>query len=229
MNRYWDLSEKERSALSRDDVQAMLRVELMERGVLQVEKPELEPVEEVKVETKTYYVIKKGSYSSDFDDFVFPTVADAEAFLKLPILHHVRGYSSAVAYAQPFTDPLSIQEIKLATTDEYLRVKQSAEKAKAAKDINEKLLREYNAAVKKLNEACDGVWADWADCRETAAKMKKVLDVRAEYVETCNGDYGLADKFLAKAFDAETIRGAEKWFGVAINAVAEEEMETADA
>lgn len=229
MNRYWDLSEKERSALSRDDVQAMLRVELMEQGVLQVAAPELQPVENVKFETTTYYIIKKGSYSNDFDDFVFRSVQDAEAFLKLPILQHHRGYSSAVAYAQPFSEPLAIQEIKLATTDEYLRVKQAAEKDKAAKDVNDKLMRAYNEAVQKLNKACDGVWTDWADCRDTAQTLSKVVSTYNEYIGTCEGNAALAAKFLAKAFDSETIHRASEWFGIAFSAVSEEAMEAVEA
>ena len=84
MNRYWDLTNKQRSLLTYDQVKALLEVELMEKGVLAVPKPELITTEPVALIKETYYVPHyKGEYSDQAMPFAFRSAEDCERFFEM--------------------------------------------------------------------------------------------------------------------------------------------------
>ena len=212
MNRYWNLSEKERAALTREQVTAFLDVELMEKGVSKVVAPELEPIEDVKPRSKRIYGIQcKGDYSSpDVLEIAFETVEDAEAFIKLNPLLVKTSYPLDITEYRFMAD-IAVMPRDVPGAHDLSAIKGPLEKAKAAKDANAKRLREYDAAIKVANEATQGVWNDWHECREKQAHAAKVFRTLDEYTGLCAGNAELAKTFLAKVYDADAIKAAEDW------------------
>lgn len=214
MDRYWDRSEWECAGLIREQVEALLTVELMEKGVVRVEQPELEPVEEVKPATVTIYGISCGGRygSPDVLDFGFETIDLADAFTKLKPLKIEKDYGTNVVMSEPMRD-LAVVPRDLPTVAEAATLKSRLDKAAAAKKANKERMDAYNAAVKAVTEATSGVWDDWQECRAKDRKYMKIKTTMAEYVGICGGNTETALAFLEKAFSAEEIAEATNWFG----------------
>src|SRR5579859_586132 len=108
MKTYWDLSEKERAALSREDVERYIDAELMMKGVLKVTPLMLEPLPSAPEPTTTYYQVSTGSVYTL--DPLFRTAADAEAFLAMRPCREGREWCTGASIK--FVDPLREPEIK---------------------------------------------------------------------------------------------------------------------
>lgn len=216
MNRYWNLSEQERAVLTREQVEAFLDVELMEKGVTKVEPPTLHAIEEITVETTEYFEVQyKGEYSSpDTTGFVFTTTEQAKAFIDTAPLKKDNDWQ---ANNQNFTRPcreMAIVPIQLPTQQAVLNNKAKLSEVKELKDTNETASAAYHKACKAVNEAVNGVWEDWRECTAKAAQHEQVQSTLAEYTELCKGDSSMAMDFLLKAYDGETIETASDWLGL---------------
>jgi hypothetical protein len=215
MNRYWNFSERERSELTGDNVRALLSVEMMEKGVLKVEPPVLMELQPCDVPTvAAYEVLYHGEYSSDHSSgFAFATAGEADSFIALhPLLIDTRWEYGSTKFLVPCQE-MKIQKIELpnevAMTNKAVILKAN----KAAKEANEKSQSQYHKDMKSVEDATKGVWDDWHECREKAARCKKVADTRAEYVTLSGGDKAIAEEFLKKAFDEERLKEAAEWLG----------------
>lgn len=214
MNRYWDLTEQERAKLTSEQIDALLVVELMEKGVVRVEKPELQPVEEVKPKTERFYGIQvDGEYSSpDQLDICFQSIETAEQFSRMAIMRIKAPYPSYTKHVA-YVSGLTIVPLDLPSAAEVVNVKAELEKAAAAKKANADAMTKYNADSKAVDDAVKGVWDDWQACRGKARDAGKVKTTLAEYLGLCDGNRETAEKFLAKAFDEDRIAEAKEWFG----------------
>ncbi len=211
MNRYWDKTEQEKATMTREQVQAYLDVELMEKGVVKVERPILQDLEPVEVPvTRMYEVQKKGSYSSEGTGWCFETMEEAQAFINARPFHYERDWQTDCHYAKPAQE-MMIGPIDVPNEADWAMQKARLEKNKAAKQANETVLKDYNKSIEEIQKATSGVWDDWRTCREKATRAQKVIDTRAEYVKLCNGDEAVAKTFLAKAFKEEEIAAADAW------------------
>ena len=209
MNRYWDLSERQRSELTAEQVESMLAVELMEKGVQRIEPPKLLPVEFPTVKKTTVWVLKRGYSQSDV---AYETAEAAAAAMKSGFWLDYNSVGDKTVYS------INRQEIRVESADvtdasEVAAVKSQADKAKANKKANDDALREYNDNNTAVTEAVEGVWDDYHECRRNAHNYKRVIATREEYRNLCDGDEALADTFLLKAYNRDTIKLALEWFG----------------
>lgn len=215
MNRYWDLSEQERAKLTTEQVEAMLVVELMEKGVVKVEKPTLEPVEEIKLGKTGYFEIqRRGEYGMTGTCLLFTDAVKAKAFIELqPLWEDSRyEYGHDRKFAMPGRE-LTIKSVELPTELEVVNMAGIISKNKAAEEANKTKLAEYTKAIKAVDDAVKGVWDDWHTCRAKARDAAKVKDTLIEYLGLCDGNTTAALAFLGKAFDEERIAEAKVWFG----------------
>lgn len=213
MNRYWDLTEAERAVLTAEQVEAMLVVECMEKGVARIEKPMLETVEEVSVRKKTYYRVGyDGRYSGkDYFDALFDSPESAQQLIDLNPMAKDSDYSLSTEhkYAKQCSG-YCVERIELAMQDDVLNIKPQLERQAAAKKRNESLLSVYNAAAKKVDDAVSGVYEDWRQCRSSMEDAKRIAKTFVEYTGICDGDQDKAMTFLLKAFDTSEVRDAMK-------------------
>lgn len=213
MLNYWDLSEKERAALSESDVEKFIAGELMRKGVLRVLPLELVP-EPAMPEPDMLVHVAVAKTSSSYDrrsDVGFRTreaaaAAIAEGHVRLTS-EYINGKSIEVA------NPLvSIDAIQVYSADRMAMARQLIEKAAAASEENGRRRTEHERASKAEREALEGVWADWHSCTAKAVEMTRVESTFREYVETA-GDRDVAAQFLTKVFSDSKIEEASKWTG----------------
>jgi hypothetical protein len=216
MNRYWDLTEQQRAALTGEQVRAFLDVELMERGVAKVAQPMLQETQDIVLPKSPYYEIhRKGDYSDQATGLLFTTAEAAADFIKLSPLWRESNwqYGNGNEFAQPGRE-LGMKSIELPseadTSNQAVILKQN----KAAEEANNEAKTAYSEAIQKVEKATSGVWDDWNECRECAAKYRKVIDTRTEYLKLCEQNATMAESFLQKAFAAEFIAKANEWYGV---------------
>lgn len=212
---YWDLSDKERAALSSDDVQRYGDVELMAKGVLKL--PELvvvdEPAEPELAKTRYYRV-------EQFPTVLFPTLEAAEAFRELAprdldSKYLNRNYSTSVQYAR-LREKLTVDTVEAAAEDDVRQHTAGLEKAAAAREANRKARQDYDEALRAQNNALEGLWEDWHRCRALAVEMERVRDTFQRYIAMTNGDKAMAARFLAKAFPESKLDEAAAWFDIEI-------------
>lgn len=220
MNRYWDLSERERAELTSEMVDSMLSVELMERGVTRVDPPVLLPVEVPSVPRRRLYAIKRNSYSMSDVAYESAELAAKAVESGLWLSHEYIGDESIWTVSR---ETLSIDCIEVADVGDMARVKSENDKAKANKKANDAALKDYKAGLQAVEEACEGVWEDWRECRAKQASYQRIIDTLKEYTAICEGDERKAGVFLAKAFKSPDIAAAREWFGLNVAAAPVEE------
>ena len=208
MNRYWDLTEKQRSELTEEQVEAMLDVEKMEKGVFDPEPPELLPIEECPEPDVLMYGPKHG-YGAP--DLVFANAEDAAKFSVGACKIENEYMSGSTFKVVSDAGDMEIEAVKLYSRSAFQKYRALIEKNASAKKHNEAEQDKFNKAKKKLNEAVSGVWTDYRECLSLSRDCKKVIDTFNEYTRICDGDTEKAFVFLGKAFDEDEIRTAFEW------------------
>lgn len=208
MQRYWDYSEKERAAMTEEQVEQLLGYELMERGVLKVDPPAIQTMLPVDMPKRRVFSLAETDQYGNAKPIgiSFDTIGQAEACLAaVPMMRvhewnveqHVAPIKGITVIAEELPDTAAVLAAK-ATTDDNRR----------RKNENDEAQRQYEAAVKKVSDATSDVWSDWHDCRRKADEAKKIRDTFDEYKRMTGGNEEMARAFLAKAFDASEIEEA---------------------
>lgn len=210
---YWDLSEKDRAALSSEQVEAFAGYELMLAGVLRVPLLELAPQPEAPEPQNVVYRVRRREHFGRGFDVAFASAEQAQRFIELaPLMISSEWLGGGSAeYFEPMT-PAEVVVTTLYTKDEIEAHKATLRKAAEIQQANDKAQQEHAKATKAQDDALAGMWADWMACRSKAATMQRVADTFAEYVKLA-GSEDTAARFLAKAFPALTIADAAEWFG----------------
>ena len=214
MNRYWDLSERERADLSEEMVRSFINVELMEKGVMRVDPPVLHRIEPVDLPRSTYYFVKFRTEADGYDrslDVAFRSVEEAEKFLALKPLHQASDWQTDTASVDIITsaaiEPKAVVERQV-VLNAHLTLKANKEKREA----NTRAESDWKLAQKAVDEASRGVWSDWHECQEKRARMVRLMRTKAEYELMTNGDAALARSFLLKVTTEELLTEASQWF-----------------
>ena len=216
MTTYWDLSERERAELSREDVERYVDAELMLKGVLRVKPPVLAAEPEVPQPTKRFFsVTVRGQYNSrDHVGVVFETLEQARAFVALApmCLESEWLEGSSVQFVSKAREP-EIAEMAALTAEEKDAAKADLSQANAIHAANERAKSQYEENLRKQNDALKGLWSDWCECRDKRVNLQKIADTFDDYVRTVGGDVAIASKFLSKVFPKSDIEDAAAWFG----------------
>jgi hypothetical protein len=206
MRRYWDLSEDERAALERSEVDDLLAVELMERGVLRPKAPVPEAEVDVSVPLSTFFVVKGGDYASS-TVLAFADSESAHAFAKLRPLEVRDDWQTRTKSAKPFAN-LTVAEEQIATeADVVARHAQLAQNAKA-RDRNEKARAQYEKELRVVEKETAAVIEDWGQCRARAYHLARVRETFAEYLTMAGGNRDIARGFLVKAYGSGDVSAA---------------------
>jgi len=211
MDIYWDLTEKERAALTEEQVRGYLAVELMSKGLTTPKPPEYEEEAAVELETTTYYQIVVDNLEISP---LFESADDASSIIALFRLTRDSGYwHGNTAYAKPVGD-VTVKPVDLPSEAQVDAHKVALEEAKKKKDANSKKRRTYDDAVRETNKATDEVWDDWRNCINTERYHQAVVDTLQEYTTLADGDQAMAMKFLRRAHTERQIMDAFEWFEI---------------
>lgn len=212
MERYWDLTEKQRAELTDDQMEAYYAIERMERGAIAPVPPEYKPEVLPEVPTNRYYAVhSKNTYGDKFG-CLFRTTDEAQKFIDLRPLIAESDYTIDYKQTAKVPDEMCIVPVDLPTKDALIGVKPAYVKAHTAATENKKLRDEYDKAQTAYAEVLSKLTQDRYDCQALARKHKKITDTFEAYQRTANGDSGIAMKFLAKAFTDNDIAAAFEWF-----------------
>lgn len=215
MQIYWDLSEKERAALTETDVERFVAAELMTKGVLRAKPFELEPEPALPAWDVEVFVVKTGHFNKL--DLGFKTRDAARAALADAVVissTYINGTSV------PMVEPL--KDVTIATERFHSQATVDAaraafEKTGAIRSENERRKRAHEEQTRKERDALAGLWSDWHVCRAKAVEMDRVLETLEDYKRIA-GDDEVARQFLHKAFAWETLVAADEWFGLVLTA-----------
>lgn len=215
MERYWDLSKKQRAALTREQVEAFADVELMERGVLKVPPLALEPVPDAPKPTTTVFLVKQGGYHTV--EVAFETPEAAQAFVELkPLIRSTEWCGSAhVARTSPLGEHAVFAE-QVYSDAEWKAHKAAIEQAARARGANENAERERDEALRKQQAELGDMFKDWSACREAERDHRRVVETFRDYERIADGDRYVAARFLRKVFTIDQIRDAATWFEIEI-------------
>ena len=218
---YWDLSEKERAALTSDDVDRFVAAELMRLGVLQVGPLVREPEPEIREPaTRLYFQVSTSEtpYSRSSIDVLFDDEIDAREFLEnhdIRVLKTERlndDWSQTIKVAAPLERP-EVTTVEAISADDFREARSALEKRSAIRAANAKREEEWVKEKSKEDEALKGMWADWQRCRDLDTAHRRVSTTLDAYVATAGGDREVAFRFLRKAFTDPQIVAAAEWCG----------------
>lgn len=218
MKTYWDLTEKDRAALTETDVERFVAAELMTKGVLRagalelVPEPEM-PAPDVELHTVGHHY---GSYR-----LAFRTADEAARVAAAAVVVHndyINGKSVEFLDATA-TEAVAVQSERAYSKGRLAECRAAIEKATAAKTENDRRRKKHDEASKKERETLKGLWEDWFACRDKAARLREVVGVFEEYTATAGGDRDVAARFLAKVCTPEDITDAREWLGAEIPVV----------
>lgn len=211
MNRYWDLSEKQRAELSQEEVAAFLTVELMEKGVVKVEEPEYLPVEEIPGPDLVVYRLKAGWRKSEIAYLSAEEAANASKNAVVLADHYASGNTTNHVSEDK---EIEIEPQKVYSLDSFTRNKVMIDRNKAAEASNKQLRDDYATAIRAQDDAMNGLWDDWNECRGKDRVNKRVVETYNQYLKNCKGQADIAFVFLSKAYTVEQIREAFAWCGI---------------
>lgn len=217
MQTYWDLSEAERAALTRDDVAKYADLELMTKGVLRPKSLALPAETSIKLETTTYFQIEvPASYGAreKIHGLVFRTEEDARAVIAMRPVLVSRDYEiGSTEFAKALDASASVTLCTLASEEAVASARAVLKEAAAAKEEASKRRREFDEQNRKVDQALAGMWDDWHSCVGRDREMRRVAETFTEY-ERMAGSKEIASVFLRKAFATDVVREAEEWTGV---------------
>ena len=213
MKTYWDLEEKERAALTRDQVNDYLKFELMQRGVTAAVEPTLEAEDPPDIDNITMYrVTYAGQWGRDHFDCLFYVRASAEAMIASKPMA-IDNISGTQVICEPHE--LAVESVDMPLKAMVVEVQSRLSEYKAAKERNRKAQDEYTKAAKEAEDACEGIWTDWYDCISKERNRQRIRDTFSEY-RVMAGDENIARQFLNKTFTSESVEDAlGPWVNVA--------------
>jgi hypothetical protein len=212
MKTYWDLTERERSQLDEEEIGRYLEIERMEKGAVRPETPKFETVvEPQELVTRTMFVVKLDDYTKG--EVAYETAEEAHAAIPGPTGMRLRhDYSSKIDYVAPVE--LAVEPVQVVDQEVFNKERVAREAYKRARDHNEKMQADYEKEMDKYHTLDTELRDDWFECQRTDSRHAKVTRTFAEYVETADGDTGVARNFLRKAFTDGEIIEAFDWFGL---------------
>jgi len=205
MKTFNDYTDLEKANLTEEEVEGLLKFELMEQGVVAPIKPELLPEDEPEIEEKVYYRPSLKSYSGL--DCAFATAKEAEAFLALSPLIFDEGYPTYRKNVQK-PEEVKVEAVKVITKADYDSAQAAIQKAADNKSRNKERTEKYEEETQKVSEATLHIWTAWAVCKAKKIQSQQVVDLYAQYVKDCDGNVQIALRFLGKAYSSTEIENA---------------------
>jgi hypothetical protein len=208
---YWDLTEKERAALSSTDVERFLDAELMTQGVLRVEPLALLTEPELPAPDTAIFLIRVDTYTRL--DIAFTTAEAAQAAIA-SALHLTTAYIGSSSH--PVVAPLEKAEVIAETVHSKAQAEAFRRDFEKVGEIREENRRRKNAFTEestKEKDALQGLWKDWHECCARAERFSRVLATFETYLKMADGNDQIARKFLVKAYGDETLKDASEWHG----------------
>lgn len=210
---YWDLAERDRAALTRDEVAAFEAVELMCAGLSPKlgAKPDPEPLPTTPEPITLYAVRVKSRWGGTETVVAFEREEDAKFIV--PIAFQIEhDHTLGCDIAKHVVDVAPIHAISFGTAEKHRSV--LVERG-AIETRNKARADAWSEDVSAREKATRGMWDDWTSCRALAEQYAAIGERFAEFLEIAT-DPVIAARFLRKSFSAEDVEKARAWTGIPI-------------
>jgi hypothetical protein len=202
---YWDLSERERSELTREHVEGFLDVELMTKGVRKVGAA---PPEAALPSIPAPIIMYGWKVGYDNSDIVVAMRESAEDARTADARWAEYDYELGIRIVRPLGQ---VVEVEVHPADVVERYRSDIAHCKAARESFEKQSSEHKRALDAQRKVLDGVWADWFRCQAKASEQRAIGATWARYVETSRGDKAAALRFIRLIHTDDELATADAW------------------
>lgn len=208
-NMFWELSDRQIAELSEEKVRTFIDIELMEQGILKMERPTFSDVDALVYDKKEFvtpvFIGEDGSTVES--SVVFETREAAAEFLKLRPFVIERDWRLNCTIVKRVIDAkLDIKEQAEFSSIQKIRIE--LEKSAKAREENDTKMRAWREHNEKVDKASQQIWSAWFGAQRTFQHYKNIVSTFKNYVGLCSGDEDLAKTFLAKAFPPDEIEQA---------------------
>lgn len=209
----WDeLSREERANLTKEQVEAYIRVFAMEDGVvLGVEFEDLiENTEEPQLDTELKFQVSCAEQT--FTGFLFNSEVQAKAFIALVPLTRRReyigdGYGCVVEHTQVPTE-MKVEPVSVSTEKSVAMHREALEKSAAIVEQNKKNRERRDEFHRHFSRVSSPIWREWSDDKDYLTKLENIRACYEEYKSLAK-DEASAITCINKAFpDMEILNDA---------------------
>ena len=211
MQTYWDLKEKDRAALTEDQLQEYLDKELMTKGQLKPAEPKLQEVNELKIAKKLLFVVRT---KNELTPIGFETTEGAQAFIDLKPVAFNSTYDLGDRTEYPVPFDKMIRQEEYPSLEDLEAAKVELEREKLKRNSNKRILTEYHKAKEKVDEILIKIYKDRDDCLDMKRLVEKIEMTMVEYMFMAKDNKETAVNFLLKAFERHEVEMAEDWLDV---------------
>tara|TARA_R110000824_G_scaffold526_3_gene3327 strand:+ start:1861 stop:2550 length:690 start_codon:yes stop_codon:yes gene_type:complete len=211
MKTFESYTDLEKANLTKEEVEALLKYELMELGIISPQPPILLPEEGPDLKEKTYYQPSLKPYSSL--DLAFATAKEAEAFMNLKPLILDSGYPSYQKNVATPEEP-KVEIVKAICKADYDSSKALSEAATRNKDANKAATDKYQQKLTDASAATQHIWDEWFECGRTKTASQQLVSTHDQYFADCDENDEIALRFLGKAYSQNEIKDAYKFLGL---------------
>lgn len=202
MERYWDLSEYDRSQLTAEQMDRFIAIECMERGVERPVLPAYEAEPALPGPDKQMWKAATGWTT----EFYFETREEAEAFIAAGAMECTT--KGGISIVRPVTWKLSIATCY--SEDLAAEIKSLASEKERIDAANKEKRECFDRLDKAYSQLASELISNLHLCRQKAAEFDRMHQLFQEYVALCDGDTVKALEFLRKA-KGESVDEALNW------------------
>lgn len=220
MKSYWELSNKERLAVSEKELNDVwLKREAAAQGLLTPKKPILPELPENPGATppkeRTMFVVEVGydgdsNYTRDDFNCTFETLKQAESFIKLNPHGRSSFFDEDSRYrttAKPVTK-FNVQTVTVVDEGEAAEYREVMREYIEAKNHNDSVMRDYKQKTSEITTTTTKVRDNWLKLQEHRRKLEEVIESLEDFIEIAEGDVNMAIKFMIKTVSAQLVYDA---------------------
>jgi len=202
MKTYWEYSDTERMLLSKEEIQSLIDIELMTKGIIKVNPPTFKEIKELtQFDKLTYYKV---------EGIIFNTIEQAHAFLKLcPMKEGYDYYGAGYDYKFAELIDMTIRNESLFKEKDIKINSLIFKENKAAKEYNEAEKKRYEKELSVMDDATHPVWDDWMEKQNIKYKCHRINETYQDYLKMTEGNEQMAYAFLSKIYSESEITLAE--------------------
>jgi hypothetical protein len=195
MKRYTDLSEEELLALSDEEKQKYVDIELAFAGIIPMIKPVMDPVPEVNIKpTVQAFEIYGVFFTDEKDAFAVSksSACDSQCISGLYDYRYLtprgEGYNDGIK-AKMFYTKAELEEVRT-----QLKERQRIE------DKNSHAAKEWDAYLEKTEHVANLVTSAIAEAEDHKRRIDQAKTVYAKHYELAGGDEAIASRFFVDAY-----------------------------
>ena len=202
MKRYHELSQTELEALTHEQVQTLVDLEVAHEGILPVPNPEPPTLEDVGLE-KTVEAWRVGVDHYSYNSLLFVNEEDAKLVVAMSVVKTANDYSADDKYEWLEACPLRITPTKFYAEKDIAAVRSALRDNKERQKEYEKQKKEHDVFLKATADIKSTVWGVVHQARGFKMDVDHAHTVYKKHLTLADGDSNAAERFFASAYESK--------------------------